>query len=89
MTSCTDCSEPSWKNPEGSPVANNKAKKWRVFLGLSSFQILAMFRRGIFYTYLSIYMRSYLQLSVTITTLFATIPIMQWIFASFCLGKII
>ncbi|UYP44141.1 hypothetical protein NEF87_000426 [Candidatus Lokiarchaeum ossiferum] len=75
MTLSTDY-ESKWKNPEGSPVANNKAKKWRIFLGLSSFQILAMFRRGLFYTYLSIYMRSYLQLSVTITTLFATIPML-------------
>ena len=44
------------------------------FFGLSSFQILAMFRRGLFYTYLSIYLRSFLGLSVTETTLFATLP---------------
>lgn len=36
--------------------------------------MLAMFRRGLFYTYLSIYLRFYLGLSVTETTLFATIP---------------
>ncbi|MFW9904989.1 MAG: MFS transporter [Candidatus Thorarchaeota archaeon] len=42
--------------------------------GLSSFQILAMFRRGLFYTYLSIYLRYFLGMSVTETTLFATIP---------------
>ncbi|MFX1538490.1 MAG: MFS transporter, partial [Promethearchaeota archaeon] len=46
----------------------------RIFLGLSSFQILAMFRRGLFYSYLSIYLRFYLGLSVTETTLFATLP---------------
>ncbi|MFX0064298.1 MAG: MFS transporter [Candidatus Hermodarchaeota archaeon] len=46
----------------------------RVFFGLSSFQILAMFRRGLFYSYLSIYLRSFLGLSVTETTLFATLP---------------
>ncbi|MHA2273314.1 MAG: hypothetical protein ACXACI_15755, partial [Candidatus Hodarchaeales archaeon] len=46
----------------------------RAFFGLSSFQVLAMFRRGLFYTYLSIYLRFYLGLSVTETTLFATIP---------------
>ncbi|MFX1513997.1 MAG: MFS transporter, partial [Promethearchaeota archaeon] len=42
--------------------------------GLSSFQVLAMFRRGLFYTYLSIYLRFFLGLSVTETTLFATLP---------------
>ncbi|MFX1250545.1 MAG: MFS transporter [Promethearchaeota archaeon] len=46
----------------------------RIFLGLSSFQVLAMFRRGLFYSYLSIYLRFYLGLSVTETTLFATLP---------------
>lgn len=45
-----------------------------VFLGLSSFEILAMFRRGLFYTYLSIYLRHFLGMSVTETTLFATLP---------------
>ena len=44
------------------------------FLGISSFQILVMFRRGLFYTFLSIYLREYLGLSITETTLFATIP---------------
>jgi MFS family permease len=44
------------------------------FVGLSSFQILAMFRRGLFYAYLTIYLRHYLGLSVTATTLFATLP---------------
>ena len=33
-----------------------------------------MFRRGLFYAYLSIYLRHYLGLSVTETTLFATLP---------------
>ncbi len=42
--------------------------------GLGSFQALAMFRRGLFYTFLSIYMRNFLGLSVTMTTLYATIP---------------
>ncbi|HAP43061.1 MAG: hypothetical protein A2087_09285 [Spirochaetes bacterium GWD1_61_31] len=45
-----------------------------IFLGLSTFQVLAMFRRGIFYTFLGVYLRSYLGLSVTETTLFETIP---------------
>jgi MFS family permease len=46
----------------------------KIQFGLSSFQILAMFRRGLFYTYLSIYLRYFLGMSVTETTLFATIP---------------
>ena len=36
--------------------------------------MLAMFRRGLFYAYLSIYLRHQLGLSVTETTLFATLP---------------
>jgi len=81
MTSSTDCSKGEWKNPEFSPADISKPKKWKIFLGLSSFQIMVLFRRGLFYTYLSIYMRSYLQLSVTVTTLFATIPML---FSAFC-----
>ena len=46
----------------------------RYFSGLSSFEMLAMFRRGLFYAYLSIYLRHQLGLSVTETTLFATLP---------------
>lgn len=42
--------------------------------GMGSFQALAMFRRGLFYAYLSIYLRFYLGLSVTESTLFATLP---------------
>ncbi|WP_457920132.1 MFS transporter [Candidatus Lokiarchaeum ossiferum] len=60
-----------------------------VFLGLSSFQFLAMFRRGIFYTYLSIYLRNYLGLSVTATTLFVTIPMLfSAIFQTFIWGRL-
>ncbi|MGD1971967.1 MAG: MFS transporter [Desulfobacterales bacterium] len=50
------------------------ATPYRYFIGLSSFEILAMFRRGLFYAYLSIYLRHHLGLSVTETTLFATLP---------------
>jgi MFS family permease len=46
----------------------------KFFIGLSSFEMLAMFRRGLFYAYLSIYLRHFLGLSVTETTLFATLP---------------
>jgi MFS family permease len=35
-----------------------------------------MFRRGMFYAYLSVYLRYYLHLSVTETTLFATLPML-------------
>ena len=52
----------------------------RTFFGLSSFQILAMFRRGLFYSYLSIYLRAFLGLSVTETTLFATLPMIMNVF---------
>jgi MFS family permease len=46
------------------------------FFSIASFQILAMFRRGLFYAYLSIYLRYFLHLSVTGTTLFATLPML-------------
>ena len=46
----------------------------RYLFGLASFEMLAMFRRGLFYAFLSIYLRHHLGLSVTETTLFATLP---------------
>jgi len=62
-------------------------KSHRVFFGISSFQMLAMFRRGLFYSYLSIYLRHFLGLSVTETTLFATLPmVMNIIFQTFVWG---
>jgi MFS family permease len=68
---------------------NPKISPRRTFLGLSSFQLLAMFRRGMFYTYLSIYMRDFLLLSVTETTLYATLPmIMSVIFQNFVWGPL-
>ncbi len=45
----------------------------KIFIGISSFQILAMFRRGLFYGYMAIYLRHFLGLSVTLTTLFSTL----------------
>lgn len=51
-----------------------KRSSFQIFFGLSSFQMLAMFRRGLFYSYLSIYLRYFLGMSVTQTTLFATLP---------------
>ncbi|MFC1829427.1 MFS transporter [Thermodesulfobacteriota bacterium] len=58
-----------------------------VFLGISSFQVIAMFRRGLFYAFLSIYLRHFLGLSVTETTLFATLPmIINVLFQTFVWG---
>jgi len=48
--------------------------KKNIFFRISSFQMLAMFRRGLFYSFMSIYLRYFLGLSVTETTYFATFP---------------
>lgn len=59
----------------------------RVFAGVSSFEMIVMFRRGLFYSYLSVYLRHYLGLSVTETTLFATLPmVMNVLFQRFVWG---
>ena len=59
----------------------------KMFLNISSFQVLAMFRRGLFYSYLSIYLRFFLGLSVTETTFFATFPmILNVLFQTFVWG---
>lgn len=61
----------------------------RTFIGISSFQALAMFRRGLFYSYLSVYLRFFLGLSVTETTFFATFPmILNIVFQTFVWGVI-
>ncbi|MBD3370663.1 MFS transporter [Candidatus Fermentibacteria bacterium] len=61
----------------------------KTFLGVSSFQALAMFRRGLFYSYLSIYLRAYLGLSVTETTFFAAFPmVVNIIFQMFVWGVV-
>jgi MFS family permease len=49
------------------------AKSQATLLGLASFQVLAMFRRGLFYTFMAVYLRKYLGLSVTEMTLFVTL----------------
>lgn len=62
---------------------------FKTFIGVSSFQVMAMFRRGLFYAYLSIYLRYYLGLSVTETTLFATLPmILNILCQTFIWGKL-
>jgi len=51
--------------------------------------MLAMFRRGLFYTYLSIYFLEFLDLTVTETTLYATLPmIVSVIFQNFVWGPL-
>jgi MFS family permease len=61
----------------------------RYFTGLASYQMMAMFRRGLFYAYLSIYLRHRLGLSVTGTTLFATLPMVVNVLAQTLIwGKI-
>jgi MFS family permease len=61
----------------------------KIFFGISSFEMLAMFRRGLFYAYLSIYLRHFLGLSVTETTLFATLPmLLNILFQTFCWGPL-
>ena len=65
------------------------AAPFRYFLGLASFEGLAMFRRGMFYAFLSIYLRHQLGLSVTETTLFATLPMLVNVLAqTFVWGKV-
>ena len=55
--------------------------KIKTFLGLSTFQILAYFRRGLFYAFLSLYLHFFLGLSVTESTLYATFGMLA---SSFC-----
>lgn len=63
--------------------------RWGAFLGISSFEMLAMFRRGLFYAYLSVYLRHFLGLSVTETTLFSTLPmLLNVVFQTFCWGPL-
>jgi len=70
-------------------ISNKKQVPSKTLIGISSFQILAMFRRGLFYSYLSIYLRFFLGLSVTETTFFATFPmILNIIFQAFVWGVI-
>ncbi len=58
----------------GKTMMQSRSEATRHFIGVSSFQALVFFRRGLFYAYLSVYLRFYLGLTVTETTLFATLP---------------
>lgn len=72
-----------------TPLPSDAPRPLRTFLGISSFQALAMFRRGLFYSYLAIYLRAFLHLSVTETTLFATLPmILNVLFQTFVWGRL-
>jgi MFS family permease len=74
---------------EEDRLMGNSGYSRRIFWGVSSFQALAMFRRGLFYSYLSIYLRYYLGLNVTETTLFATLPmILNVVFQTFVWGNL-
>lgn len=68
---------------------NPDARSGKTLFNIASFEILTMFRRGLFYSYLSIYLRFFLGLSVTETTLFATLPmVVNIIFQRFVWGMI-
>ncbi len=59
------------------------------FVSLSIFQVMTMFRRGIFYFFLSIYLKEFLGVSNTEMTLFATLPMIVNIVAQSALwGRI-
>ncbi len=65
------------------------SKEQKNFFNISSFQILAMFRRTMFYGFLSIYLRFFLGMSVTETTFFVTFPIiLNVVFQTFVWGKL-
>lgn len=80
----------TWKSlAELQDVSQAQRTGRKTFLNISSFQILAMFRRGLFYSYLSIYLRFFLGLSVTETTFFATFPmILNVLFQTFVWGVV-
>lgn len=61
----------------------------KTLLNISSFQVIIMFRRGLFYSYLSIYLRNFIGLSVTETTFYATFPmIINVVFQTFIWGNL-
>jgi MFS family permease len=61
----------------------------RTAIGLSSYQFMAMARRGLFYTFLSLYLKDGLGLSVTGTTLLASLSmIANSVSQTFVWGKI-
>jgi MFS family permease len=74
-------------NPGGGDPRAEPSR--RLFVGLASFQVFAMFRRGLFYSYLSIYLHYYLGLTVTETSLFSTVPmVLNVLFQTVVWGRI-
>ena len=72
-----------------SPPLSGTHSAARLFVGLASFQVFAMFRRGLFYSYLSIYLHYYLGLTVTETSLFSTVPmVLNVLFQTTVWGRI-
>ena len=55
------------------PSLNTK-RRGRVFWGLASFEALAVFRDALFHSYMAVYLRGQLGMSMTETTLCATLP---------------
>jgi len=54
----------------------NSRQRKRVFWGLASFEALAVFRDALFHSYMAIYLRGRLGMSMTETTLCATLPML-------------
>ena len=74
---------------ETRKTTGTRAGRIDPLVGISSFQILAMFRRGLFYSFLSIYLRFFLGMTVTETTFFATFPmIVNVLCQTFLWGKV-
>jgi len=46
----------------------------KIFTSLTVFSVMANFRRGLFYTFLFYYVKNFLDISVTLSTLIATLP---------------
>jgi len=55
----------------------NTGGRRRVFLGLASFEALAVFRDALFHSYMAIYLRGHLGMSMTETTLCTTLPMLS------------
>jgi MFS family permease len=67
----------------------NKLQRRRVFWGLASFEALAIFRSALVHSYMAIYLRGQLKMSMTETTLCATLPMLaNVIFQTMLWGRV-
>jgi len=67
----------------------NTERRGRVFLGVASFEALAVFRDALFHSYMAIYLRGTLGMSMTETTLCATLPMLaNVIFQTLLWGRV-